>query len=49
VGQEVVVYYPPDCPEKAQIVSGREWGIAWCFLAGGVAFVAFGIAIAVSS
>jgi hypothetical protein len=46
VGQEVAVYYSPDCPEKAQIVSGREWWIAWCFLAGGVAFVGFGIAIA---
>jgi Protein of unknown function (DUF3592) len=46
VGQEVAVYYSPDCPEKAQLVSGREWWIAWCFLAGGVAFVVFGIAIA---
>jgi hypothetical protein len=32
VGREVAVYYSPDCPEKAQIVSGREWWIAWCFL-----------------
>jgi hypothetical protein len=46
VGQEVAVYYSPDCPEKAQIVSGREWWIAWCFLAGGVAFIVFGMAIA---
>jgi hypothetical protein len=46
VGQTVAVYYSPDRPEKAQIVSGREWWVAWCFLAGGVAFVVFGIAIA---
>jgi hypothetical protein len=46
VGQEVAVYYSPDCPEQAQIVSRREWWIAWCFLAGGVAFVVFGIVIA---
>jgi hypothetical protein len=46
VGQEVTVYYSPDCPEKAQLVSGREWWIAGCFLAGGVAFIVIGIAIA---
>jgi hypothetical protein len=47
VGQEVAVYYSLDCPERAQIVSPREWWIAWCFLAGGVAFVAFGVAVTV--
>jgi hypothetical protein len=49
VGQEVAVYYPRQCPEKGQLVSGREWLIAWCFLAGGVAFVVFGIVIALQS
>ena len=49
VGQEVAVYYSPDCPEKGQIISGREWLIAWCVVAGGVAFVVFGIVIALQS
>src|SRR5262249_27061185 len=48
VGEEVVVYYAPGHPEAAQFVSGREWWIAGCFLAGGVAFVLFGVAVAVS-
>ena len=46
VGQEVAIYYSPVYPEKARIVSGREWWIAWCFLAGGAAFVVIGIVIA---
>jgi hypothetical protein len=49
VGQQVAVYYSPDCPEKGQIISGREWLIAWCVVAGGVAFVVFGIVIALQS
>jgi hypothetical protein len=47
VGAEVPVYFDPDCPEKALIISRREWLTAWCFLAGGAAFAAAGIAIAV--
>jgi Protein of unknown function (DUF3592) len=49
VGQEVAVYYFPHCPDKAQIISRREWFIAGCFLAGGVAFIAFGIAVTLGS
>jgi hypothetical protein len=49
VGQEVAVCYSPAYPEKAQIVAGREWWIACCFLTGGAAFVVIGIAIALRS
>jgi hypothetical protein len=46
VGDSVQVCYPPDRPDRGQIVTGRERAVAWLFLALGIVFgvVAFAIA-----
>ena len=46
VGGSVKVCYPPDCPERGQIVTGREWGVVWFFLAFGIVFGFVALAIA---
>jgi hypothetical protein len=49
VGEEVTVYYLPSCPEKAQIISTREWAVAWMFLAIGIVFIFVGIILGVTA
>jgi hypothetical protein len=46
VGDSVRVCYPADRPDRGQIVSGREGGAAWFFLAFGIAFGFVALAIA---
>ena len=46
VGDSVKVCYPADRPDRGQIVTGREWGAAWFFLAFGIAFGFVALAIA---
>jgi hypothetical protein len=43
VGEEVVDYYLPSRPEKAQIISTREWVVAGAFLGIGLAFILVGV------
>ena len=45
-GDSVPVYYPRARPDRGQIVTGREWGAAWFFLAFGIAFGFVALAIA---
>jgi hypothetical protein len=46
VGDSVKVCYPADRPDRGRIVTGREWGAAWFFLAFGIAFGFVALAIA---
>ena len=46
VGDSVRVCYPPDCPGRGQIVTGRELVAAWLFLAFGIVFGFIALAIA---
>jgi hypothetical protein len=46
VGASVQVCYPPDRPDRGQIVTGRERAAAWLFLALGIAFGLIALAIA---
>jgi hypothetical protein len=46
VGDSVQVCYPPACPDRGQIVTGRESAVVWLFLALGVAFGCLALAIA---
>ena len=46
VGDSVQVCYPADRPDRGQIVTGREWAVAWFFLALAVAFGFLALAIA---
>jgi hypothetical protein len=45
-GDPVPVYYPPDRPDRGRIVTGREFAVAWFFLALGVVFWSVAVAIA---
>ena len=46
VGDSVQVCYPADRPDRGQIVTGREWGVVWFFLAFGIVFGFVALAIA---
>jgi hypothetical protein len=46
VGDSVQICYPPDYPDRGKIVTGRERAAAWLFLALGVVFGLFALAIA---